>query len=358
MKHIITMNTVRYACTLFTLFFNMVLVSAQKADTLLFDNRLQIEQWMKENNVPALGIGLIKAGALSEIRMYGEVNKGVSASTNALFNVASLTKPIVTLLTLKLVSNGVWNLDEPLSNYWVDPDIANDPRHKKLTTRLVLSHQTGFKNWRYLNTNGKLTFDVEPGTTFGYSGEGFEYLRKALEKKFNKPLEKMADSLLFKPLGMYDTRLKWDQKITESRFAHWFDADGNEHKQDYKKTTVNAADDLITTLEDYGKFAVHVLQGGGLDSLVYNQMVRPYVPTNGGRYMSLGWELFLDIGTKKEYAITHSGSDYGVQTLVILLPVSKQGLIIFTNGDNGYKLYEKIIVEMLDVGKEIMSRVK
>ena len=168
----------------------------------------------------------------------------------------------------------------------------------------------------------------------------------------------MADSLLFKPLGMNDTRLKWDQKIPESRFAHWFDADGIEHKQDYKKTSVNAADDLITTIEDYGKFAVHVLQGGGLDSLVYNQMVRPYVPANSERYMSLGWELFLDLGTKKEYAIAHSGSDFGVQTLVILLPVSKQGLIIFTNGDNGFKLYEKIIVEMLDVGKEIMSRVK
>ena len=152
------MNTVRYACTLFTFLFTIVWVSAQKADTMLFDNRLQIEQWIKENHVPALGIGLIKAGALSEIRMYGEVNKGVSAPTNALFNVASLTKPIVTLLTLKLVSNDVWNLDEPLSNYWVDPDIANDPRHKKLTTRLVLSHQTGFKKLAILKHKWQTVF--------------------------------------------------------------------------------------------------------------------------------------------------------------------------------------------------------
>ena len=65
--------------------------------------------------------------------------------------------------------------------------------------------------------------------------------------------------------------------------------------------------------------------------------------------MGIGWEMFIDLGPRKEYCLIHSGSDQGVQTLVFLLPVSKQGLIIFTNGDNGHKLYEKIIIEMLDL---------
>jgi len=43
---------------------------------------------------------------------------------------------------------------------------------------------------------------------------------------------------------------------------------------------------------------------------------------------------------------------------VVLLPVSKLGLIVFTNGDNGYKLYEKLVIELLDVGKELMDQVK
>ncbi len=323
-----------------------------------FDNYSIIEQWIKENHVPALGIGIITDNELKQIRMYGELKKGTPAPYNAIFNVASLTKPIVSLLTLKLVSSGSWNLDEPLSNYWIDPDIANDPRHKKLTTRLVLSHQTGFKNWRYLNADGKLSFDVDPGNRFGYSGEGFEYLRKSLEAKFKQPLEKLCDSLLFRPLGMHDTRLRWDETIDEKRFAHWFNADGNEHEQSYKKTTANAADDLLTTIEDYGKFAVHVLKGGGLDTAIYNQMVRPHVPTKNGLFMTLGWELFQNMGPKREYVLTHSGSDAGVKTLVILLPQSRQGLIIFTNGDNGNKLYEKCITEFVDVGKELMEKAK
>jgi len=351
----------KFACSIFfsSLFLCLFTsVTAQRTDTSFFGNRVAVEQWVKENNVPALGIGIIRDGKLREVRMYGEISKGHPAPYNAIFNVASLTKPVATILTMKLVNNGAWNLDEPLAKYWVDPDIAGDPRHKKLTTRLVLSHQTGFKNWRYLNTNQKLSFDVDPGTKFGYSGEGFEYLRKALEKKFKKPFDKLADSILFKPLGMRDTRLTWDKMVDESRFAHWFDEAGNEHKQDYKKTTLNAADDLLTTVEDYGKFAVYVMNGAGLDSSLFNEMVRPQVPTQKGLFMTLGWELFQNLGPKKEYAIIHSGSDAGVKTLVIILPVSKQGLVIFMNGDSGNKLYERIISELLDVGKEMMEQVK
>jgi CubicO group peptidase (beta-lactamase class C family) len=341
-----------------SLFLLAMQASAQQPDTTVFDNRLNVEQWLKQNSVPALAIGIIRDGKLKEIRMYGEIKNGVAAPYNAIFNVASLTKPIVAVLTLKLVSDGHWSLDESLSNYWVDPDVSNDPRHKKLTTRLVLSHQTGFKNWRYLNKDNKLAFDTTPGMTYGYSGEGFEYLRKALESKFKKGIEQLTDSLVFRPLGMTETRHAWNEATDESRFAHWYDEKGNEYSRNYKATGISAADDLLTTVEDYGKFAAAVINGGNLDSSVFNEMVRPHVPTKDGRFFGLGWELFLNVGAKKEYALTHSGGDAGVRALAVLLPVSGQGLIVFTNGDNGYRLYEKLVTELLDAGKELMSRVK
>jgi hypothetical protein len=177
-----------------------------KMDKLNFDNDTEIEKWLRENKIPTLGIGIIKNGKLQEIKVFGEISKGISAPYNTIFNVASLTKPITAMVALKLVSLGKWNLDEPIYKYWTDPDIARDPRHQKLTTRIILSHQTGFPNWRWMNKNKKLIFQFDPGTKYQYSGEGMEYLRKALEKKFNKSLQALASELIFKPLKMIDTR--------------------------------------------------------------------------------------------------------------------------------------------------------
>ncbi|MEO5563057.1 MAG: serine hydrolase domain-containing protein [Chitinophagaceae bacterium] len=309
---------------------------------------------LKENNVPAVGIGIIRNGKLRQVSVYGELTKNVAAPYNTIFNVASLTKPVVTMLTLKLVSMGKWNLDEPLSNYWVDPEIANDPRHKKITTRIVLSHQTGFVNWRWLHATKKLAIDFEPGTKFQYSGEGFEYLRKALENRFNKTLDQLTDSLIFSPLGMKDTRQYWDKNMDESRFALWHDKEGNNTYTDHKKTPVSAADDLLTTIEDYGKFGVSVMYKTGLTDIVFNDMIKPQSTMKEGHHMGLGWELIENL-SNNEYALIHSGADRGVKTLVLLLPKSGQGLVIMTNGDNGVKLYEKIITNSLDLGKEIMK---
>ncbi len=84
---------------------------------------------------------------------------------------------------------------------WTDPDIAYDERRNLLTPRICLTHQTGFANWRSM-TGSKLTFTFPPGTRYGYSGEGFEYLARFMEKKTGLSLDQQAKQLVFDPLGM------------------------------------------------------------------------------------------------------------------------------------------------------------
>jgi hypothetical protein len=98
------------------------------------------------------------------------------------------------------------------------------------------------------------------------------------------------------------------------------------------------------------------IKRGGLDTATFAEMVKPHVQTKNSLSFGLGWEIAMNLGERKEYALIHTGSDAGVRTLVVLLPVSQQGLIIFTNSDNGTKLYEKTITELLDVGGELMKR--
>lgn len=321
--------------------------------SLAFEKK--IPEWLKETNVPAAGIGIIENGKLTYTKVFGELRKGgpTPAPLNSIFQVASLTKPVVEILTLQLVSSGKWNLDEPLANYWVDPDVQSDPRHKKLTTRHVLTHQSGFPNWRGAN---KLEFMAEPGTKVNYSGEGLEYLRRALEKKFNKPLERLARKLLFRPYGMKDTRFFWDAAMDESRFAVAHNKEGRPYDIN-KNTTANAADLMLTTVEDYGRFAVNVLQGKGLSKSVFNQMVRPQVPYPSGKnlFFGLGWMVMPEL-SNGEYALIHTGSDPGVSTVVILFPQTQRGLIVFTNGDNGAQVWTRILAEAFDVGKEMLGR--
>ncbi|HEX2535228.1 MAG TPA: serine hydrolase domain-containing protein [Chitinophagaceae bacterium] len=305
-----------------------------------------VKALLQAHHVPAVGIGIIRDGQVSETRVYGRLAANELAPPDALFNVASLTKPVVTMLTLKLVNEGQWSLDEPLARYWTDPDVQHDPNAKKLTTRHVLSHQTGFLNWRWLHATKKLTFDAPPGTKYGYSGEGFEYLRKALEKKFGTGLDRLADSLIFTPLKMEDSRLRWDANVDEARFAKWHDQEGRNSYETYRSQTPNAADDLLTTVADYTRFGAAVVNGFGLAPALFREMVTPASPLAKNSSMTLGWEHFGGL-SNGEYAILHTGSDKGVKTLVLLFPKSKSGLVVLTNGDNGFLLYEKLITSAL-----------
>jgi CubicO group peptidase (beta-lactamase class C family) len=320
----------------------------------IFDNDQEIEKWLKQNNVPTLGIGVINSGKLQQIKIFGELKKGAPAPYNTIWNVASLTKPVTAIVALKLVSSGKWDLDEPLYKYYTDPDIANDPYTKLLTTRIILSHQTGFPNWRYMNESKKLDFKFKPGTQYQYSGEGLEYLRKALEKKFHKTLDQLADELIFKPLKMTDTQFVWNDKVDTSRYAINYDNKGNAYETT-KNKTANAADDLLTTIGDYGTFLCSVLNSDGLSKKVFDEMTAHQVKqTKANKYFGLGFEIY-DLGNDN-YALSHGGADQGVQTLVFMLPKTKQGLVIFTNVDDGYKVYEKLILHYLgENGKRLIE---
>ncbi|MBK6265669.1 beta-lactamase family protein [Marivirga sp. S37H4] len=313
-----------------------------------------IKVWLKNNNVASIGIGTIEDGKLNKIIVQGKLSPDKDAPFNAIYDVASLTKSITTYLTLRLVSDGNWDLDEPLANYWVDPEVSTDPRHKLLTSRHVLSHQTGFKNWRWQHSSKKLTFDFEPGSKFQYSGEGFEYLRRALERKFDTSLENLCDSLVFTPFGMKDSHLVWNKEIDSTRLALGHDASNQPY--DYEPSLqANAADNLLTTIEDFGIFGVGVMEAQGLTSEVFDQMITQHSEVRDKVGFGLGWIVFNNL-PNDEYALFNAGSDEGVNAIILLLPKSKRGLIVMTNGDNGRSLAMKILAKSSEVGMEILKR--
>jgi CubicO group peptidase (beta-lactamase class C family) len=169
----------------------------QDKNTIQLPDQEKIKEWLTTYKVPAVGVATLENGKVKQVKVIGQLEENKAAPDNTIFNVASLTKPVVAILTLKLVEAGKLTLDEPLSSYWLDPDIKDNPFHTLLTARIILSHQTGFPNWR---GDKKLSFQFRPGSKYQYSGEGFEYLRKAIEQKLGKTLEELSQAYIFAPL--------------------------------------------------------------------------------------------------------------------------------------------------------------
>lgn len=321
----------------------------------LFDNEKQIEKLLEQHHIPSMAMGYVENGRISQLKAFGVQKDSIPVSVNTIYKVASLTKPIAALIALKLVDQGLLDLDELLSNYHIDSDIKGHPYTKKLTARIVLSHQSGFPNWRYLNESNVLDFDFEPGTKFQYSGEGFEYLRLAIEKKLGQPFEQIADEILFTPLGMTDTHFYWSSALDEERYAVEHDEYGEVVEFEKHKTS-SAAANLMTTSNDYSKFLVHIMEGAGLADGLYTEFLAVQVNEKSGIDRNLGMQLLRNL-PNNEFALMHTGGDYGIKTIAIALPNSKRGLVLFFNSENGMVLWQKIISEYFaDVGEEIVRR--
>lgn len=314
-----------------------------------------MQHWLEEKHICGVGIGYIENGAVKELAVYGKDDTGSQYPANILFNVASLTKPVTAMVALKLVNKGMWDLDEPVYKYWTDPDIADDPRSKLLTTRHILSHTTGFPNWRWKLKDKRLAFEFDPGTKYQYSGEGFEYLREAMEHKFGKTLPQLAQELIFTPLQMNETYFFWDKGLTENRVAAGCDKDAKPYTI-YKNTAANAADDLLTSVSDYCKFLQHVMNGAGLDKKLYEEMISLQAHTQKNhQHFGLGWVIYEGVDGGDD-VISHGGDDKGAHTIVFILPQSKNALAIFTNSDNGTELYIPAVQHYLgEAGQKIID---
>lgn len=297
---------------------------------------------LADKRIASVSIARIEDRRLAFVAAYGEARPGVPATPSTLYNIASMTKPISAEVVLHLVARGKISLDEPMSRYWVDPDIADDPRRDLLTPRLALSHRTGFPNWRY-ETGDTLKFMRTPSEAFGYSGEGFEYMARFAEKKTGTPFERLAQTLVFKPSGMRETaytRRPW----FADRLAVPTDADGQALPPQIAEHYI-ASDDVHSTPRDYARFMIGLMKRQGVDTTIAAERARVQTdrkaelcpPERTGVCaddvgFGLGWEVFR-FG-ERTY-LMHTGMDQGTFTLGYFEASTGSGTIIFTNSSNG-----------------------
>src|SRR5580658_1850337 len=141
-----------------------------------------VPELMKKDGVPGLAMAVIRGGKTTWVHGFGtkEATTGQPVTIETVFEAASLSKPVFAYGVLKLVEQGKLGLDVPLTTYLPKPYIPGDERLVKITARVVLSHRTGFPNWR--GDDGLLPIYFTPGERFSYSGEGYVYLQRVVEQ--------------------------------------------------------------------------------------------------------------------------------------------------------------------------------
>lgn len=304
---------------------------------------------MDRHQINTAAIAVIKNGEVVWSRYYGSQSAGVPASAQTLFDVGSITKTVVAETVLRLAADGQLSLDEPMSEYWLDPDLEDDPRHVQLTPRMVLTHTTGFPNWRFFSDDGKLAFINEPGTSFGYSGEGFEYLTRFVEAKLDQTFEELAQRYVFEPSNI-SAAMSVDPD-NFSRIAQSLDADGQfpgyycrpegwcREAGDFA-----AAGSMVITLPDYARFMISSMRGDGLtpgliaerntllsvqEAIDCSQFPNLLCPVRLG--YGLGWNI-AELENNK--TIGHRGSDWSVVSLALYYETSHDGLVVLFNAPN------------------------
>ena len=238
-----------------------------------------------------LAIATIDDGKVTSVRAFGVRNAlGEPLTVDTVMYGASLTKAVVGYLTTQLAAEGRIDLDRPIAALLPRPlpaygnldaygnwgDLAADERWRTITPRMTLNHATGFANFAFLEPDKRLRIHFQPGTHYGYSGEGMMLLQFGLERGLGLDLEDALQRRFFKPLGMRRTSLKWRPDFA-SNLADGWDADGKPQPHD-ERSRVRAAGSMDTTISDLATMTAAMVRGYGLKHPWRSRFARGTLP--------------------------------------------------------------------------------
>ena len=146
---------VRSTVLLFVVIAGLFLIAlfAMPEQQYTSDSANSLEQYvpalMEEAAIPGLAIAKITNGQVSSLRTYGKANieKGQLVNEDTLFNIASISKPIMGVVLLQLVDRGILELDRDINDYLPfkigNPHIENE----KITIRHLATHSSGIDDY-------------------------------------------------------------------------------------------------------------------------------------------------------------------------------------------------------------------
>ncbi|HXM15818.1 MAG TPA: serine hydrolase domain-containing protein [Candidatus Eremiobacteraceae bacterium] len=353
-------TAVLLATTAVGMSFSSLMLRAQNHRPAVDATILQLEkdapELMKKDRVPGLEIAVIRNGKTTWVHAFGvkDAKTKQPVTNETTFEAASLSKPVFAYAVLKLVEQGKLGLDVPLTTYLPKPYIADDDRLSKITARLILSHRSGFPNWR---GDDGLHIYFTPGDRFSYSGEGYIYLQHVVEQITGKPLNEYMTEAVFRPLGMTSSSYVWRPEF-DALTATGHDENETPEKK-WKPDEAGVASTLNTTAKDYALFVEAILNGKGLKPATLREMETPQIalepdcricinrkPTQLSitLFWGLGWGIQRKDGRQE---LWHWGDNGSFKAFAMAEPKTKSAVVLFANSANGLELAQPLINEAM-----------
>lgn len=327
-------------------------ISQKKIDEFI-DNKIE------ELNISGISIAIINNGEVvyHRVKGFSDKEKGILVDDESIFEGASISKSVFAFFVMTFVEDGLLDLDKPLYKYMPYPDIANDERYKKITARMVLSHRSGFPNWRDDYEDKKLFIQFEPGTDYHYSGEGYQYLAKVIKHILNTNwagLEEEFQKRVAIPFKMEHTKFIKDDYIRQHKVQP-YDKNGNWVDKDLDAwwRSVDSVFVAPTTIHsesiDFSKWMIAMMNEEGLAKTGFEQLFKTHSEVGNNGFLkddyTLGFSKLSILGLSNLYQ--HNGNNTGFSSYFTFDKNKKWGLVFFTNSKFGDPFTLAIIYDLL-----------
>lgn len=336
--------------------FNGRLISKSKMDAF-------VKQQMDSLQMPGLSMAFINDNKIiyNEVLGVKNIETQEKADATTLFDAASMSKTVFSFFVMKMVDQGLLDLDTPLYKYMEYPDIAHDEQYKLITARMALSHTSGFPNWRFINDEGyfdpdnALSIKFQPGTQFLYSGEGFKFLALViahLKGVTKNDLQALIKKEVFDPLDMGHSSYVWNDYIEKHRAKGHFQGKLNSgYAINADNPNFIAAGSLQTDSEAYANFLIGIMSDKLLSEKSYEeflkiQSVAPAEPEYDEPSYNYGLGIVVeatDYGTN----YSHGGENYSHTCRYLFNKEQSVGYVFFTNSEHKMEFDKKLMAFLL-----------
>jgi CubicO group peptidase (beta-lactamase class C family) len=351
-------------------------MSLMIADTSL---QQRLDEAREKHGVPGASLAVLRDGEVAA-SASGLLNldTGVEATTESLFQIGSITKVWTGTVAMRLVEDGLVELDAPVRRYLPDFRVADEGVAEAVTIRHLLTHSSGIDGDHLLDT-GRGDDALEKyaascaalkqlhplGATMSYCNTGFSVLGRVIEVVTGEVWDAAMRARLYEPLGLTHTATLPEDVLRFRAAIGHVDPPGQElHTASTwgLPRSAGPAGAVCSTASEVVRFAQLHLAGGTLDgtqvlspeSVRAMQEPQIVVPSGGdglsSRHWGLAWSIF-DWGGRT--VIGHDGGTIGQSAYLRVVPDAGVAVALLTNGGGTTalfrELYGALLAELADV---------